>query len=292
MHYVQFQVPKRSGGVRVLSAPHRKLAMAQRWILDHILNKLSVEPPAHGFLPGKSIVSNAQAHSGRAAVLNMDLSDFFPSISLRRVRSVFVRLGYSPAAASILALLCTECPRRRVEYAGKPYWVAVGPRGLPQGACTSPALSNQVARRLDKRLAGLARKLELTYTRYADDLTFSGDVALTSRVGYVMARVRHIAEAEGFAVNAAKSRVLRRNAAQMVTGLVVNARPTLARKEIRRLRAILHRARTEGLDAQNREGRPHFRAWLQGKIAYLAMVRPDLGAKMRRELEALMRGPR
>jgi RNA-directed DNA polymerase len=287
IHYVQFQVPKRSGGLRQLSAPHKKLATAQRWILTNILNKLPAEPAAHGFVAGRSVVSNAAAHTNRAAVLNMDLTDFFPSIGFRRVRSVFMRLGYSPAAAAIFALLCTECPRKQVEYAGKPYYVATGPRGLPQGACTSPALSNQVARRLDKRLAGLAGKLGLSYTRYADDLTFSGDEAFSSRIGYVMARIRHIAENEGFAVNHRKSRVLRQSAAQMVTGLVVNHRPTLARKEIRRLRAILHRAETEGLDAQNRQGRANFRAWLQGKIAYLSMVRPEIGTKMRRQLEKL-----
>lgn len=287
IHYVHFSVPKKSGGTRVLSSPHKKLAVAQKWILDNILAKVPVEPAAHGFQPGRSIVSNATAHVGRRVVLNMDLEDFFPSITFPRIRSVFYRLGYSPAAATILALLCTECPRKQVMYDGNPYWVATGPRGLPQGACTSPALSNQVARRLDKRLAGLANKLGLTYTRYADDLTVSGDEALESRVGYVMARIRHIAEAEGFAVNDKKSRVLRRNAAQRVTGLVVNDRPTLSRKDIRRLRAILFRAKSEGLDAQNRLGMPHFRAWLQGKIAYLAMVRPELGAKLRLQFDAL-----
>src|SRR5205807_4648728 len=141
----------------------------------------------------------------------MDLEGFFPCIGFPRIRSVFQRLGYSPAVATLLALLCTECPRQRVEYDGQPYHVAIGPRGLPQGACTSPGLSNQVARRLDKRLGGLAAKLGLAYTRYADDLTFSGDAALNERVGYLMARVRHLAEEEGFAVNANKSRVLRRN---------------------------------------------------------------------------------
>src|SRR4029077_10406034 len=122
-----------------------------------------------------SVVSNAQAHTRRALVVNLDLENFFPSIAFPRVRSVFQRRGYSPAVATILALLGTECPRRLVQYDGKRYWVATGPRGLPQGACTSPALSNQVARRLDKRLGGLANKLGLAYTRYADDLTFSGD---------------------------------------------------------------------------------------------------------------------
>src|SRR5439155_1276785 len=137
----------------------------------------------------------------------LDLEDFFPSITFPRVRSVFQRLGYSPAVATVLALLCTECPRRPVEYAGQVYHVAIGPRGLPQGACTSPGLSNQVARRLDKRLCGLAEKLGLTYTRYADDMTFSGGDEVNARVGYLMARVRHVAEDEGFAVNVKKSGV-------------------------------------------------------------------------------------
>ncbi len=288
VHYVSFTIPKRSGGVRTLSAPHRKLSAAQSWIFQNILARLPVEPPAHGFIAGRSILTNAQPHAGRVVVVNMDLEAFFPSITFPRVRSVFQRLGYSPAVATILALLCTECPRRQVEYDGRIYYVATGPRGLPQGACTSPGLSNQVARRLDKRLAGLATKLGLTYTRYADDLTFSGDAGLQERVGYLMARVRHLAEEEGFAVNEKKSRVLRRNTAQCVTGLVVNERPGVARAEVRRIRAILHRARTEGLNAQNREGRLHFRAWLQGKIAYIGMSQHEVGARLQAALNALL----
>ena len=159
---------------------------------------------------------------------------------------------------------------------------------LPQGAPTSPALANTSLRHLDARLAGWAGAVDAVYTRYADDLTFSGDEALEGCIGYLMARVRHIAEAEGFTVNGSKSRVLGRNAAQMVTGLVVNDRPKIRRAEIRRLRAILHRARFEGLDRQNRDGRPNFRAYLRGKIAYLAMTQPELGAKLVAELEALI----
>jgi retron-type reverse transcriptase len=283
VHYVSFDVPKKSGGTRTLSAPHRTLAAAQQWVLIHILSALPVADAAHGFLPGRSIVTNARPHAGRAVVVNLDLEDFFPSITFPRVRSVFQRVGYSPAVATILALLCTECPRKPVEYAGQTYHVAVGSRGLPQGACTSPGLSNQVARHLDSRLHGLAQKLGLTYTRYADDMTFSGGDEAHSRVGYLMARVRHVAEDEGFTVNVKKSRVLRRSAAQRVTGLVVNDRPGVPRATVRRLRAILHRARHEGLDAQNRAGRPDFRAWLEGMIAYVGMVRPEVGAKLRAE---------
>ncbi len=289
VHYVSFTVPKRSGGTRTLSAPHRTLAAAQRWILEKIVNRLPVEPPAHGFLQGRSILTNALPHGGKSVVVNLDLENFFPSITFPRVRSVFQRLGYSPAVATVLALLGTECPRRVAEYDGVTYHVAVGPRGLPQGACTSPGLSNQVARRLDRRLGGLATKLGLTYTRYADDLTFSGDADLDGRVGYLLARVRHLAEDEGFTVNEKKTRVQRRNAAQTVTGLVVNDRPGVARGEVRRLRAILHRARHEGLAKQNLEGRPDFLAWLEGKIAYVGMARPEAGAKLRAELQKILR---
>ncbi len=286
-HYVQFAVPKKSGGERILSAPHRSMAEAQRWILDRIVARLAADPAAHGFIPGRSILTNAQPHAGRAIVVNLDLEGFFPSISFPRVRKVFERLGYSPAVATVLALICTECPRRTVTLNGTTYHVATGPRGLPQGACTSPGLSNQVARRLDRRLTGLATKLGLTYTRYADDLTFSGDADYESRVGYLMARVRHIAENEGFRVNESKTRVQRRNMAQTVTGLVVNDRPGVARTEVRRIRAILHRARVEGLDRQNRVNVPDFRAWLLGKIAFIRMARPEVGDRLLAELRAI-----
>jgi retron-type reverse transcriptase len=286
-HYIHFTVPKKSGGQRVLSAPHRTMARVQRWIFEQIVSKLPAEPPAHGFLPGRSILTNARPHAGRAVVVNLDLEGFFPSIGFPRVRKLFERVGYSPAVATILALLCTECPRKTVLLGGTTYHVATGPRGLPQGACTSPGLSNQVARRLDRRLSGLAAKLGLSYTRYADDLTFSGDQDLEGRTGYLMARVRHIARDEGFTVNEAKTRVLRRNTAQMVTGLVVNDRPGVRRAEVRRLRAILHRARTEGLDRQNRQNRPDFAAWLRGKIAFVRMARPELGDRLMAELDIL-----
>ncbi|GIW81843.1 MAG: reverse transcriptase [Gemmatales bacterium] len=301
IHYVQFRVPKKSGGQRTLSAPHKTLARVQRWILDNILCRLEIESSAHGFVRGRSILTNAYAHAGRDVVINADLEDFFPSISFFRVRNVFQRTGYSGAVATILALLCTECPRRIVQYEGQTYYVATGPRGLPQGACTSPTLSNIVSRRLDRRLAGLARKFNLQYSRYADDLTWSGSLPLPvtngnpapqkaphkKGVGYFLARVRHIAEEEGFHIHPAKTRVLRRHAAQLVTGLVVNVRPNVPRKEIRRIRAILHHARHEGLEAQNREQHPNFRSWLAGKIAYISMVRPDVGAKLAAQFRQL-----
>jgi retron-type reverse transcriptase len=204
------------------------------------------------------------------------------------VRGLFQRLGYSPAVATILALLCCETPRRKVKYEAAEYHVSTGPLGLPQGACTSPALSNQIARRLDRRLQGLANKLAITYTRYADDLTFSGDHPLAGRTGYLMACVRHIAEQEGFSINRKKTRILRPSNQQSVTGLVVNDRPSVSRSQIRRIRAILHRASREGLAAQNREHHPNFASWLEGHIAYIAMTRPEVGRKFKQQFDAII----
>lgn len=288
-HYVSFSIPKKSGGVRTLSSPHRTLAVAQKWILREILDRLSTEPAAHGFVAGRNILSNAKPHVGKQVVVNMDLENFFPGISFARVRAMFHRIGYSPSVATILALLCTECPRRTAVFKGQTFLVATGPRGLPQGACTSPAISNQVVRRLDRRLQGLAKRMELTYTRYADDITFSGNEQLQSRVGYVMACIRHVAQDEGLSVNEKKSRVLRKSTSQSVTGLVVNEKPTMSRTKIRRLRAILHRAKHEGLMTQNRDNHPNFYAWLEGSIAFLSMTRPELGRSMRQELQSLPR---
>lgn len=287
VHYVRFTVPKKCGGVRQLSAPHRTLARAQRWILDNILSKVPVHDAAHGFAPGRSTVTNAAPHVGRKAVVNADLKDFFPTITFARVKGLFQSFGYSPAAAVIFALLCTESPRRPLIYAGKTFEAATGPRVLPQGACTSPALSNLVSRRMDARLRGIAAKLGWIYTRYADDLTLSADGETADKVGYVLARVRHITADEGFEVNEKKTRVQRPNSAQTVTGLVVNRRVGVPRDVVRRLRAILHRAQSEGLAAQNRDAHPHFESWVRGMIAYVNMANPDQGAKLRAAYDAL-----
>jgi len=286
-HYVRFQVPKKSGGVRELAAPHRDLAAAQQWILMHILEKLPVHDAAHGFVPGRGTMTNAVPHVARAAVVNLDLKDFFPSITFPRVKGIFQELGFSPAVATILGLLCTECPRRQVEYNGKKLFVATGPRGLPQGACTSPALSNLLARRLDARLAGLAKKLGFTFTRYADDLTFSADGPAVAKTACLLARVRRIVESESLVVNEKKTRVQRPGRRQSVTGIVVNQRPNVPRRLTKRLRAILHSAKKDGLAAQNREHRENFEPWLDGMIAYVQMVNPDKGRRLREAFKSV-----
>ncbi|MEM9109338.1 MAG: reverse transcriptase family protein [Planctomycetota bacterium] len=290
VHYVYFTVPKKSGGQRVLSAPHKGLATAQQWVLDNILRKLPTHDAAHGFVPGRSTVTNASQHVGKAVVVNADLSDFFPTITFPRIKGLLQSLGYSPAVATTLALLCTECPRRPVSYGGQVYYAATGPRALPQGACTSPAFSNAVARRLDCRLTGIAHKLGWTYTRYADDLTFSGTNEQANNAGYLLARLRHITQDEGFAVNEKKTRIQRRNTRQSVTGLVVNDGVAVPRPTVRRIRSILHRAQHEGLPAQNRDERPYFEAWLSGMIAYVEMANPAQGQPLRAAYRQIVNG--
>jgi hypothetical protein len=306
-HYAYFEIPKRSGGRRLLAAPQPALAKAQAWVLHNVLEKLATEEPAHGFIKGRSTLSCAIPHVGKGVVVNLDLSDFFPTITFGRVRGVFQRLGYSPAVATVFALICTEPPRAAVEFDGKRTWAAVGPRALPQGACTSPALSNQVAKKLDRRLRGMSAKHGYTYTRYADDLTFSAASRKPfddrgspgkpgsapkppSDVAMLLARVRHIVGEEGFAINPKKGRVQRAGGRQTVTGVVVNDRPSVPRDEVRRLRAILHHAAKTGLAAQNRDQIPHFEAHLRGKLAYLHMIDPEKAAPMIAELAALMGG--
>src|SRR5262245_17215383 len=173
VHYTRFVIPKRGGGERAIWAPMPQLKAAQHWILRNVAEKLPVHGAVHGFLPGRSTLSNAAAHTDPRIVLKMDVKDFFPTVTLVRVKGIFRKAGYREQVATLLALLCTESPREVVELDGKTYYVSLGPRCLPQGAPTSPALTNTLCLRLDRRLSGLAARLGWRYTRYADDLTFS-----------------------------------------------------------------------------------------------------------------------
>ncbi len=290
-HYIHFDIPKKSGGTRRLSAPHQQLSNAQHWILTSVLNLLPVHECAHGFVAQHSVLTNATPHVGASVVINADLTDFFPTITLTRVTGLFRKVGYSPAVATILALICTECPRQPVRMADQTYFAASGPRALPQGACTSPAISNQIAHKLDRRMAAMARKLGWRYTRYADDLTWSTIGELSPSVGYVLARIRHMVEDEGFRINHAKTRVQRRSQQQSVTGVVVNDRPSVSRETIRRVRSILYNAKQTSLADQNRDSHPHFESWLAGMIGWISMVNPEQGGKLQSQFESL-RTPR
>jgi len=286
VHYHRYGIAKKTGGVRFISAPKAALKKAQTWVLANILARLPVEAPAHGFVPKRSIVTNAVGHVNRAVVINMDMKDFFPSITFRRVKGLFESMGYSEHVATVLALLCTEPPRVAAELDGKIYYVALGQRVLPQGASTSPAITNLLCPKLDRRLTGLASKHDFHFTRYADDLTFSGD--RPTAVGRLLRSVRTILQAEGFVEHPAKTRVMRRANHQEVTGVTVNVRPTISREKVRALRAILHNAKKSGLAQQNRDNDPHFIESLRGKIAFVCMVDAQRGLPMREAFEKLV----
>ncbi|MDP3153834.1 MAG: reverse transcriptase family protein [Archangium sp.] len=284
-HYVYFEIEKRSGGKRLLSAPHALLKATQRKVLDLVLEKIPLEAEAHGFVKGRSTVTNATPHVGQGVVLNVDLKNFFPTISYRRVRGLFQSFGFSPAVATVLGLLCTEAPRRKVSFEGAEWWVAVGERCLPQGAPTSPLIANAISRKLDRRLRGRLAKKGWVYTRYADDLSFSKKTFTRGELGFVHASIRHVVEDEGFALNPKKGRAQGRGGRQDVTGIVVNEKPGVPRDELKRLRAILHQAKKTGLEAQNRDKVPDYRRVLEGKIAYVMMVDRAKGQRLKAALD-------
>ena len=279
LHYRRFLIPKRGGGERAIWAPLPTLKAAQHWILRNIAEKLPVHGAAHGFLPGRSTLSNAAVHTGARIVLKMDVKDFFPTVTFRRVKGIFRKAGYREQVATLLALLCTEAPREVVELDRRTYYVALGPRCLPQGAPTSPALTNTLCLRLDRRISGLAKRLDWRYTRYADDLTFSlpDGHAGAPKVGALMGLVRRIVESEGFRLHPDKTRVHRGGGRQQVTGLVVNGAgtPRVPRTLRRQLRAAAHNL---GRGKPLKEGETIER--LTGYAAYVYMTDPTLGAAL------------
>jgi RNA-directed DNA polymerase len=283
-------VPKRSGGARLLEVPTPLLRRSQRRLLNAILNPLPPHPAAHGFRVGRSPLTNATEHCGRAVVLKFDLADFFPSIPAPRVFALFRSLAYPDPVVRLLGALCTT-RLRRADWNARPtpatdgsehtQWVKLSARHLPQGAPTSPALANLIARRLDVRLAGLAQACGATYTRYADDLTFSGGDDLRRAAGRFERRVVLIAAEEGFAVNRRKTTVRTQSERQTVTGLVVNAKPNAPRAEFDLLKAILTNCARHGAEGQNRAGVPDFRAHLLGRVAQVSATSAARGAKLR-----------
>lgn len=245
-HYYRFDVPKRKGGIRKIAAPKTTLKTAQKKILEGILEKLEVSVYAHGFIKDKSVVSGATPHVRQTELLiNMDLEDFFPTITFERVRGMFKAFGYSGYIASLLAMICTYCERMKVEVKGEIRYVKTSDRILPQGSPASPMITNILCVKLDKRLSGLADKYGFVYTRYADDMSFSikenadNDFAEGKFCGIVS----KIVTEEGFKINKAKTKFLRKNNRQCVTGIVINNQEIgVTREWIRRFRAAIYNA--------------------------------------------------
>jgi RNA-directed DNA polymerase len=281
--YVQFPITKKSGGVRIITAPATSLKIIQRKLNQVLQHVYKCKPAVHGFTLGKGIVTNAQLHKRARFILNIDLEDFFPSINFGRVRGMFMAPPYrlNEAASTVLAQIC--CFNNQ----------------LPQGGPTSPIISNMICARMDSQLQTLAKNHHCTYTRYADDMTFSthrrtfpqalARIAKTSAGEQleIGGDLQTIVKSNGFKINQAKVRLQTPNRRQQVTGLTVNRFPNVQRTFIRQIRAMLHAWRKFGLDAAEQEhlrrfnkkhrhpgaSPPSFKKVVKGKIDFVGLVR-------------------
>jgi RNA-directed DNA polymerase len=278
-HYRHHLIPKPGGSLRLIEEPKPMLKRLQRRILHGLLNRVPVHPAACGFVPGRNAIEGAARHAGEAMVVAFDLAHFFPAIPFTRIYALFRTLGYPAAVARSLAgLTTTLTPQPVLDTPNLAAADALSARHLPQGAPTSPALANLCALPLDRRLSGLARSLGATYTRYADDLTFSGD----ARIAPVMLRaVPQIIADAGFHPNPAKTRTMPSRGRQIVTGLIVNSRVNTPREGYDRLKAIIHHlARPD----DPRRADKGFLASLFGQIAWIEQVHPARGHRLRNAL--------
>ncbi|MFZ6873300.1 reverse transcriptase family protein [Undibacterium sp. Di27W] len=286
-HYQRFSIPKKTGGQRFISAPMPRLKRCQYWVLDHILAKVPCHPAAHGFLPQHSILSNALPHVRQAVVINLDLKDFFPGIEYPRVKGVFKSLGYGDQIATLLGLLCTEQATEEVRVDTQKYFVAGKKRSLPQGAPSSPMITNILCHTLDKRLHAAATKLGFVYTRYADDLTFSSKQRERPPVGKLLWRVKHIIADEGFTLHPDKQHIMRHSQKQEVTGIVVNHSPTIDAKTLHRFRATLHQVEKNGPAGYHWNGNTDVLGALEGYARYVCMVNPVKGQPWLQRIKAM-----
>jgi len=280
--YHQFQIPKKNGGHRKIASPSKKLKKIQKELKDVFYQIYPSKPSAHGFAKDKSIVTNAGRHLDKRFIFNIDLSDFFGSIHFGRIRNLFKSppFNFNNSVATILAQICCF------------------DNSLPQGAPTSPILSNMIAWKLDTQLQNLAKMTNGTYTRYVDDISFSF-TAKKSRLpeeivilrddeaspGHVLTR---IIEENGFFINYDKVRLCSRLSRMEVTGLTVNEIPNVKRKYVRQLSSMLYAWRTYGYaqaekdfngkydDRYRASGKPKSLLYvLKGKLAFLRSVKTE-----------------
>lgn len=259
-HYQEFWMRKRSGGYRMISVPDKDLQAIQSTIYSRILSSVTiVHPAAVGFRCGRSVVDNAAPHLGKRYVLKMDIHDFFGSIRSPRVRQTFKKIGYPENVSKVLGALC--CLHRH----------------LPQGAPTSPALSNIVGYEMDRKLAALAAEYGLTYTRYADDLTFSGDVFPKEQI---IPQVKRIIRDEKFEPNHKKTHFMNQSSRKIITGVSVasGVKLTIPKSKKREIRKNVYFILTKGLAEHQRRIGSHDPAYLKrliGMLCYWRAIEPD-----------------
>jgi hypothetical protein len=256
-HYRKYKIPKRRGGYRSICAPYPALLECQQWINKNILEVVSLHSAAHGFCKSRSILTNASEHLGKHSLLKIDLKDFFPSIEKPRIINVFRNLGYNRKVSFYLAALCCldDC--------------------LPQGAASSPALSNIVSFGLDVRLSALAKSFDYTYSRYADDLTFSGNQIPFKFSEYV----EEIVKSFGFEVNPDKTILKQGGGKKIVTGIsVTNETPKLPRSYKRKLRQELFFIEKFGISSHIEKSKikdPFYLDVILGRLSFWNFVEPE-----------------
>ena len=256
--YKEFDIPKRSGGTRRITAPTGKLKDIQRCISAIVAPYYRTPECVHGFAEGRSVATNARNHTGRNYVLNIDLKDFFPTITYTRVMKSLQELGFNEEVSDIISRLCTI-----------PMWderKEMWRNALPQGSPSSPLLSNIVCSSLDQRLSALAKRYGVTYSRYADDMTFSSDHSVYARDGLFFKELEDIVRSSGFKINEKKTRLQKKGSRQEVTGLIVGEKVNTYRQFTKNLRAAVFHAETNGCT-------PHEFNNIMGRVSYMAMVK-------------------
>ena len=265
--YREIEISKRNRDeFRNLSIPSIRLKYIQRWILDNILYKVPISNYAMGFAPFKSISNNASPHVQKEYILKVDIKDFFPSISSERVYGLFRSMGYCRSVSIVLTNFCT--------YNNK----------LPQGAPSSPHISNLLCRKLDIRISILCENLGLAYTRYADDITISGGKKIKSIISLIYSILRE----EGFEPNLQKSKVIYKSQRQTVTGITVNNKLAISKELSRNIRQEIHFMKKFGvkshLEQKGKQGASNTKEHFFGLAHYIYMIDKDKGVALLTEL--------
>lgn len=292
-HYRYAWMTKKTGGFRLIEKPKSRLKLIQRTILRDILNRVPPHPCAHGFTRGRSIKSFAAPHVGQQAVLHLDLKDFFHSVPIGRISATFRRLGYPRKVARLLQGLCTNSVSPHLagnHFAHLPWRDRKRLLGkhLPQGSPASGALANLCSWHLDCRLKGLADHFGYQYSRYADDLAFSGPMSLARRIDFIESLVGSIALDEGYSLNHRKTRLRLASQRQRVAGVVVNAKANYYRADWDRLKAILYNCAKHGPASQDHDNHPDFKAYLEGCVAHVEFLNRSRGEKLRLLLDQII----
>lgn len=281
--YTYYAISKKSGGLRRIIAPFPELKKAQGWIKANIIDKINLHANATGFVKTKSIFNNAKKHEGSEVILNLDLKNFFESISEKRVFGVFKSLGYHPNVAVDLARLCTvKILRGKIPDDKEKLFDELLENSdpcLPQGAPSSPGISNLICRSIDRRFSKLANSLGCNYSRYADDITFSGSMTSLPKLSLL----RKIIKSEGFEINYKKGGVYKRGQRQLVTGLLVDGAVRVVKSYKKDIYRHLFFCKKYGASSHFRKldrGKSFGKEWLLGRIFFVHSIEPLEAAKM------------